>query len=46
MLEHSGIEIKKSIEEAALNKLVDNADIDYILVGMRRTKYVNALIDL
>jgi len=46
MLEHSGIEIKDSIEETALNDLINNADLDYILVGMRRTKYVNALIDL
>jgi len=46
MLEHSGIEIKNKIEETALNFLIDNADIDYILIGMRRTKYVNALIDL
>ncbi len=46
MLEHSGIEIKDTIEEVALNELIQCADIDYILVGMRRTKYVNALLDL
>ncbi len=46
MLEHSGIEIKDTIEEVALNELIKCADIDYILVGMRRTKYVNALLDL
>jgi len=46
MLEHAGIEIKETIEEVALNELIESADIDYILVGMRRTKYVNALLDL
>ena len=46
MLEHAGIEIKDTIEKRALNDLIDNADIDYILVGMRRTKYVNAIIEL
>jgi len=46
MLEHSGIEIKDKTEETALNDLINNADIDYILIGMRKTKYVNALIDL
>jgi len=46
MLEHSGVSIDKSIEERALKELLDNADIDYILVGMRKTKYVNALINL
>lgn len=46
MLEYTGIEIKDTIEEVALNELIKSADIDYILVGMRRTKYVNALLDL
>ena len=46
MLKHAGIEVEKTIEETALNVLIKNADIDYILVGMRRTKYVNAIIDL
>ena len=46
MLEHTGLEIKDSIEELALNSLIDNADIDYILVGMRRTKYVSFLNSL
>ncbi len=46
MLEHAGIEIKEKIEKTALNELIQNADIDYILVGMRRTKYVNAMLDL
>jgi len=46
MLEHTGIKVKDSIEEVALNTLIDNADIDYILVGMRRTKYVNRFINL
>lgn len=46
MLEHEGIEVKDTIEKTALNDLINNADIDYILVGMRKRKYVNALIDL
>jgi len=46
MLEHSGIEIKKTIQETALNDLINNADIDYILIGMRKTKYVNELINM
>ena len=46
MLEHSGIEIKDTIEKTALNELIDCADIDYILVGMRKTRYVNALIEI
>ncbi len=46
MLEYSGIEIKNTIEETALNYLIQNVDIDYILVGMRSTKYVNAIINL
>ncbi len=46
MLEHSGIVIEDTIEKTALNELIKCADIDYILVGMRKTKYVNALIDL
>ncbi|PHR55473.1 MAG: oxidoreductase [Arcobacter sp.] len=46
MLEHAGIEIKDTIEEVALNTLINNADIDYILVGMRKTKYVKSLLDL
>ena len=46
MLEHSGIEVDNTIEETALKTLIDSADIDYILVGMRKTKYVNALIGI
>ncbi len=46
MLEHAGYVIKDRIEKTALNELIDCADIDYILVGMRTTKYVNALIDI
>lgn len=46
MLEYEGFEVKDSIEKTALNNLIDNADIDYILIGMRKVKYVNALIDL
>lgn len=43
MLEYSGIEIKNSIEEAALSYLIESDDVDYVLVGMRKIKYVNAL---
>jgi hypothetical protein len=46
MLEHAGIEVKETLEETALNDLIGNADIDYILVGMRQTKYVNALLKI
>jgi len=46
MLEHAGIEIKDTIEEAALKFLIDNDDIDYILVGMRKVKYVHALLKI
>jgi len=46
MLEHAGIGIQDTIEKTALNELIDNVDIDYILVGMRRTKYVNALFEI
>jgi len=46
MLEHSGIEIEDRIEKTALKELIDCADIDYILVGMRKIRYVNALLDL
>jgi len=46
MLEHSGIKIKDTIEEEALKYLIDNTDIDYILVGMRKTKYINALLKI
>ena len=46
MLEHSGIKIEDTIEKTALNELINCADIDYILVGMRKTKYVNALLEL
>ncbi len=46
MLEHSGITIEETIEKTALNDLISTADIDYILVGMRKQKYVNAFIDL
>jgi len=46
MLEHAGIEVKDSIEETALNYLISNADINYILVGMRKRKYVNALLKI
>jgi hypothetical protein len=46
MLEHSGITIEETIEKTALNDLILTADIDYILVGMRKQKYVSALIDL
>lgn len=46
MLEHAGIEVKDTIEKTALNDLIENVDIDYILVGMRKTKYVNALLEL
>jgi hypothetical protein len=46
MLEFEGYEIKESIEKTALYDLINNADIDYILVGMRKVKYVNALLDV
>lgn len=46
MLEHAGIEVKNSIEETALKYLIECADIDHILVGMRKTKYVNALLKI
>lgn len=46
MLEHSGIKVEDTIEKTALNELINCADIDYILVGMRKTKYVNALLEL
>ncbi len=46
MLEHSGVKVKETLEETALNNLIENADIDYILVGMRKTKYVNALLKI
>jgi len=46
MLKHAGIEIEDKIEVTALNDLINNVDIDYILVGMRRTKYVNAVNEL
>ncbi len=46
MLKNEGIEIKDTIEEVALKVLIDNADVDYVLVGMRRTKYVNAFINV
>jgi len=46
MLEHSGIEVKESIEETALKYLIENDDVDYILVGMRKVKYVNALLKI
>ena len=46
MLEYEGYEISESIEKTALHDLIDNADIDYILVGMRKVKYVNALLDI
>ena len=45
MLEHAGIEIEDTIEKTALNELINSADIDYILVGMRKTKYVNAILE-
>lgn len=46
MLEHAGFKIEETIEKTALNDLISNADIDYILVGMRKQKYVNALLEL
>ncbi len=46
MLEYEGYEINDTIEKTALHDLIDNADIDYILVGMRKVKYVNALLDV
>ena len=46
MLEHSGTVIEETIEKTALNDLILCADIDYVLVGMRKLKYVNALIGL
>ena len=46
MLEHAGIEVKETLEETALKDLISNVDIDYILVGMRQTKYVNALLKI
>lgn len=46
MLEHSGTVIEETIEKTALNDLISCADIDYVLVGMRKLKYVNALIGL
>ncbi|MBE0499481.1 MAG: aldo/keto reductase [Campylobacterales bacterium] len=46
MLEHSGITIEETIEKTALNDLISTADIDYVLVGMRKEKYVDALVDL
>jgi hypothetical protein len=46
MLEYEGHEITDTIEKTALHELIDNADIDYILVGMRKVKYVNALLDV
>ena len=46
MLEHAGIEVQETLEETALNDLIFNADIDYILVGMRHTKYVKSLLKI
>ncbi len=46
MLEHEGIAIENTIEETALNDLIACADIDYILVGMRKEKYVYSFLDL
>ena len=45
MLEKTGIEIKDTIEKTALYELINSADIDYILIGMRKTKYVNAILE-
>jgi aryl-alcohol dehydrogenase-like predicted oxidoreductase len=46
MLKYEGYEVNDSIEKTALQNLIDNADIDYILVGMRKVRYVNALLDI
>jgi predicted aldo/keto reductase-like oxidoreductase len=46
MLEHAGIKVEGTIEETALKYLIDNDDIDYILVGMRKTKYVHSLLKI
>ena len=46
MLEHRGIVVDDKIEKIALNNLLEHADIDYILVGMRRQKYVNVFNEL
>ncbi len=46
MLEHAGIQINDTIEKTALNDLIHCADIDYILVGMRKEKYVYSFLDL
>ncbi len=46
MLEYEGIEIEETIEKTALNELINCVDIDYILVGMRKCKYVNALLEI
>ena len=46
MLNHSGFEVKDTIENLALNFLIEKDDITYILVGMRKVKYVNALLKI
>ena len=46
MLEHSGVSIEDTIEKTALKDLIECADIDYILVGMRKCRYVSELLEI